>query len=287
MSNVRLSKGLCAIVGEALPGSHTTLNNLFIDAGAPGPPPPGSHAHKWKDWLFRLGTDPNVDTLSVLASILEEFMDVTPTEPTALEAWTKKRQRLVEALETEGLRYYRGGRILPIGTIPSSHQVDQAIRVPSKSSEIDVLLEILVKGLRRAMHPLTHRRKGAQPLHFSSEYDVQDLLHALLRPWVADIRPEEFTPSYAGSSTRMDFLLPKYKIVIELKFVRDRQHGRKIGDEIIIDTDHYRRHPDCAELWCVLFDPEHFLVNAEGLKNDLEGEKSDKDRKIKVKLWVL
>ena len=82
-------------------------------------------------------------------------------------------------------------------------------------------MEVLVKGLRRAMHPLTHRRKGAQPLTFANEYDVQDPLHALLRPWVADIRPEEFTPSYAGSSTRMDFLLPAYRVVIETKIVRD------------------------------------------------------------------
>ena len=51
------------------------------------------------------------------------------------------------------------------------------------------------------MHPLTHRRKNVQPLSFGNEYDVQDLLHALLRPWINDIRPEEFTPSYAGSST--------------------------------------------------------------------------------------
>ncbi|HAI2361552.1 TPA: transposase, partial [Escherichia coli] len=92
----------------------------------------------------------------------------------------------------------------------------------------------LVKGLQRAMHPLTHRRKGSQSLSFSNEYDVQDLLHALLRPWVQDIRPEEFTPSYAGSSTRMDFLLPAHKLVLETKIVRDRSHAKKIGDELII-----------------------------------------------------
>src|SRR5208337_5678311 len=101
-----------------------------------------------------------------------------------------------------------------------------------KPSNISELLDVLVKGLRRAMHPLTHRRKGAQSLTFSNEYDVQDLLHALLRPWVADIRPEEFTPSYAGSSTRMDFLLPAHRLVLELKFVRDRGHASKIGDEL-------------------------------------------------------
>ena len=85
----------------------------------------------------------------------------------------------------------------------------------------------------------------------------------------------------------MDFLLPKYKLVLELKFVRDRQHARKIGDELIIDIEHYRRHPDCDDLWCVIFDTEHLLVNAEGLKNDLEGERTTKDGKVRVRLFVL
>ena len=119
------------------------------------------------------------------------------------------------------------------------------------------------------------------------EYDVQDLLHALLRPWVVNIKPEEFTPSYAGTSTRMDFLLRKLKLVIELEFVRDRQQSRKIGDELIIDIEHYRRHPDCNELWCVVFDTDHLLVNADGLRDDLEGERQTKDGRVKARLLVL
>jgi hypothetical protein len=104
------------------------------------------------------------------------------------------------------------------------------------------LLEVRVSGLRRAMHPLTHRRKGSAILSFSTEYDVQDLLHALLRPSVRDIRPEEFTPSYAGSRTRMAFLRPNYGLVVETKIVRDRGHAKKIGDELIL----VRTQPDEA-----------------------------------------
>lgn len=137
------------------------------------------------------------------------------------------------------------------------------------------------------MHPLIHRRKGAQQLAFSNEYDVQDLLHAMLRPWVSDIRPEEFTPSYAGSSTRMDFLLPTYCLVIELKFVRDRTHAKRIGDELIIDIEHYRVHPQCKILWCVVYDSDHLLTNAEGLQKDLEGKRSRESGELVVKVMVV
>ncbi len=94
------------------------------------------------------------------------------------------------------------------------------------------------------MFPLKQRRKNRASIEFSDEYDVQDLLHALLRPWIRDIRPEEYTPSYAGTSARMDFLLPEYGLVLEVKFVRDQGHGKKVGQELILDISHYQAHPN-------------------------------------------
>jgi hypothetical protein len=194
-----------------------------------------------------------------------------------------------QVLEENGLRYFRFGRVLPQGTKPHDDMPMTAdARVgPVNPRSVEDLLEVLVKGLRRAMHPLTHRRKGAQPLTFANEYDVQDLLHALLRPWVADIRPEEFTPSYAGSSTRMDFLLPAYRVVIETKIVRDRAHGKRVGEKLIVDIDHYSKHTDCGTLWCVVYDPDHLVQNAEGLKRDLEGTRSYNDVRFAVRVFVV
>lgn len=287
---MRLSKSLCAIVGQVIPGSHATREMLFRTAGAPGEPPDLSHEAKWKEWLFRAGVDPSVDSLAVLGNVLEEFMDLAPPAGTpALEDWKTKRNLVEASLEENGLRYFRFGRVLPQGQTPECFEPrsDQlAVHDPVKPRTVDELLLVLLKGLRRAMHPLTHRRKGAQQLIFSSEYDVQDLLHALLRPWVSDIRPEECTPSYAGSSTRMDFLLPKYDMVLELKFVRDRAHAKRIGEELIIDIEHYRAHPKCKTLWCVIYDPDHLLTNAEGLRTDLERPRSRKDGELEVRVLI-
>ena len=162
-----------------------------------------------------------------------------------------------------------------------------SIRVPVSVCSIDALLGVLVRGLPRAMHPLTHRRKGSVALKFDSEYDIQDLLHSLLRPWVVDIRPEEYTPSYAGSSTRMDFLLPQHEVVIETKLVRSKDHGRKIGDEFIIDIEHYCRHPNCKHLWCVIYDPNHLIPNPGGLKSDLDGTRSLPDGSVTVNVVIV
>ena len=293
MDNVRLSRLLCAAVGSVLTGSHTTLDALFRSAGAPGDPPNLAHHSKWKEWLFRTGQDPSVDSLAVLGNVLEEFMDLGPDETdSTFENWPAQRRQIEKLLEQNGLRYFRFGRVLPQGQTPSSPESGLPPERPTanastKPTEIEEVVQVLVKGLPRAMHPLTHRRKNAQVLLFSNEYDVQDLLHALLRPWVADIRPEEFTPSYAGSSTRMDFLLPAHRLVIELKFIRDRTHAKKVGAELIVDIEHYRKHPKCQILWCVVYDPNHYLTNAEGLCSDLSGKRSSQDGELVTKVFVL
>ena len=292
MVTVRLSKSLCAVVGDAIAttGSHATLDQLFIGAGVPGDPPSLAHHSKWKEWLFRAGQVPDTDSLAVLGNVLEEFMDLPPMDAERREQWKELRARVEAELEANGVRYYRFGRVLPQG-VPASESLSsaqgRADRVVQRPESVEELLSFLVKSLRRAMHPLTHRRKGSTCLVFSSEYDVQDLLHALMRPWIGDIRPEEFTPSYAGTSTRMDFLLPAYSLVVEMKIVRDRVHAKKIGEELIIDIEHYKRHPDCKVLWCVIYDPEHFLTNAEGLRSDLEGPHSSKEGNVSVRVFTI
>lgn len=290
---MRLSKALCAVVGEVLAstGSHPSLDALFVSAGAPGEPPALAHHSKWKEWLFRAGQSPNIDSLAVLGAVLEEFMDLGPKSDTPeFETWKVKRERIEAVLEENGFRYYRFGRVLPQGDTRlslSGQSPHEVLASPVKPATVDELLEVIIRGLRRAMHPLTHRRKGAQSLHFGNEYDVQDLLHSLLRPWISDIRAEEFTPSYAGSSTRMDFLLPAHGLVIETKIVRDRGHANRIGNELIVDIEHYRRHPGCRRLWCVIYDPEHLIANAPGLRGDLEGPRSSKDGEVLVKVFIL
>ncbi len=104
--------------------------------------------------------------------------------------------------------------------------------------------------------------------HINDEYDVQDILHALLKLYFDDIRPEECTPSYAGKASRMDFLLKAESIVIEVKKTHQGLSDKEIGDQLIIDVGRYKEHPDCKKLICFIYDPEGRIGNPEGIKND-------------------
>jgi hypothetical protein len=290
MENTRLSRALCKIVGDVIQttGGHPSLDALFISSGAPGDPPALAHHSKWKEWLFRAGQDSSVDSLQVLGNVLEEYMDTCPAEVSDHPKWNENKLRIEAALADDGLRYFRLGRVLPLGHAAGNDENNQvaARLVPAKPNNLDEVILVVIQGLRRAMHPLTYRRKGAEQLRFDNEYDVQDLLHALLRPWVQDVRPEEYTPSYAGKSTRMDFLLPAHELVIETKCVRDRQHAKNVGDELLLDIGHYAAHPTCRKLWCVVYDPEHLLTNPVGLR-DMDGEHKRNDRGVMVRVFVV
>jgi len=136
----------------------------------------------------------------------------------------------------------------------------------------DQALRLVTEICRRfpaAARRLTHRHADRTGLAINDEYDVQDLLHALLAAYFDDVRPEEPTGSRAGASSRMDFLLKKPQIVVEAKMTRRGLDQRKVAEELIIDRERYRAHPDCKTLLCFVYDPEHRCTNPSGLETDL------------------
>ncbi|MBA5603711.1 hypothetical protein H1224_21960 [Pectobacterium aroidearum] len=151
------------------------------------------------------------------------------------------------------------------------------------SSTFDNPLQVVEKIIQRfhvVAKQIRHRHNNRETIEITDEYDVQDLLHGLLKIDFDDVRPEEYTPSYAGASTRVDFLLKKEKIIIEVKKTRKGLNTKEIGEQLIIDMARYKSHPDCETLVCFVYDPEERISNPVGLESDLE--KNSKDIKVKV-----
>src|SRR5262249_39670147 len=106
-------------------------------------------------------------------------------------------------------------------------------------------------------------------LDVQDEYDVQDLIHALLRQFYDDVRPEEYSPTYAGGASRIDFLLKKEQIIIEVKMTRPSLKAKELGEQLIIDIARYEKHPDCKMLYCFVYDPNGYIKNPSGIEADL------------------
>lgn len=116
---------------------------------------------------------------------------------------------------------------------------------------------------------LRRRHDNRSTLEIRDEYDVQDLLQGLLKIDFEDVRPEEWTPSYAGGSNRMDFLLKDDEIAIEVKMTRQGLKDKELGEQLIIDIAKYQSHPNCKSLYCFVYDPEGIIRNPRGMEKDL------------------
>ncbi|MES0872240.1 hypothetical protein [Pseudovibrio sp. SCP19] len=143
-------------------------------------------------------------------------------------------------------------------------------------------IEILLNGFHKFARQLRRRHNSRATIKIDDEYDVQDTLYALLKLFYKDIRKEEWTPSYAGGSARMDFLLKDEKTVIEVKKTRDTLKDKKIGEELLVDIGRYNTHQDCEHLICFVYDPEDLIINAVRLESDLSGVKDG----LKVSVFI-
>lgn len=147
--------------------------------------------------------------------------------------------------------------------------------IQEDSRELDSELENIFNKFHKVARQLRTRHDSRNTLEIEDEYDVQDLLHALLLLHFDDVRPEEWTPSYAGGSVRMDFLLKSENIVIEVKKTRKSMTTKSLGEELLIDREKYKVHPDCKKMYCFVYDPEGLLGNPNGIKKDLEKGSED------------
>jgi hypothetical protein len=144
-------------------------------------------------------------------------------------------------------------------------------------------LERVLLRFHLAAGQLRKRRKNKTAYLIEDEYDVQDLLRAILRLDFDDIRSEEWTPSYAGGASKIDLVLKKEKVLIEVKKIGESLTEKQVGPQLIVDTARYDEYPDVETLVCFIYDPDMIISNPKGLQTDLEKLPT---KKLKVKVTI-
>lgn len=188
--------------------------------------------------------------------------------------------RIVRSALTELTRLTsaaRAGVTLVISTDVVDARISAELERTWSTSANALAAEDVISNLLRRFHvfvlQIRSRHDERRTIEIEDEYDVQDLLHSLLKLHFEDVRPEEWTPSYAGYSTRMDFLLKREKIVVEAKMTRKGLDQKGILQELSEDIERYRSHPECKTLFCFVYDPENYCKNPVALEDDLGGQR--------------
>ena len=142
---------------------------------------------------------------------------------------------------------------------------------PFAGGDIDAVALVTTLGRRLlyVQRELGRRYGSRTAMQFNDEYDDQDLFRSLLRIFFEDVRPEECSPSYAGGSSRIDFLIPEMEIAVELKHSRNGLTAKEVGEQLVVDTAKYAQHPSVRHLVCIVLDHHGLLSNPRGLERDL------------------
>lgn len=131
----------------------------------------------------------------------------------------------------------------------------------------------LAKKLCQRFHAVARqlrlRGEYRATLEVVDEFDLQDLLHALLRLQFDDIGTDEWTPSYTNGAPRTTFLLNHDRLAIIVKKTRTGLSAKELADQVRVDIERYRTRERCAQLLCFIYDPEGRIGNPRGLESDL------------------
>jgi hypothetical protein len=234
---------------------------------------------RYQDWLAR-----------ALAAVPEEFAERLREEHKG--AWhSAKIKQFLEAPGEVSLIHKTAEEGTDVSAFPYwQHPFETTFRAPlltqrqiltearqqllstGHNEEVE-LVERICRGFGEFLVPLGSRQRGRPSFVIEDEYDVQDVLHGLLRIFFDDVRPEDFSSDRAGARSRIDFVLRSAGIVVEAKMTRSGLGAAKVGEQLIVDIERYRSHQACNAIVALVYDPEKHITNRRALENDLSGER--------------
>jgi REase_DpnII-MboI len=158
---------------------------------------------------------------------------------------------------------------------------ENLVKSDSTKNSYNNLLSLL-RRFHKVGQAIRNRYDNRNTLIINNEYDVQDLLYGLLNIYFDDIRKEDFSPSHAGANSRIDFVLKKEKIIIEVKMTNDSLSINKLGQELLVDIGRYKEYPNCTDLIIFIYDKGDYVSNKTGFINDLQSQST-----LKLKVTVI
>lgn len=137
--------------------------------------------------------------------------------------------------------------------------------------EINEIIQVLQRFDTSALALTQRRRRDKQDKYYSieDEYDVQDLLFAVLKPSIPDLAIEDHVPQIAGISGRVDLSSRNQGLVIEIKYAATSSRAAIIPRECSERLAIYSRWPGLNYLIFFVYDPLRHLRNTDNFILDM------------------
>lgn len=137
---------------------------------------------------------------------------------------------------------------------------------PEPTAEVALVLRLCERLPQAARILCNRQRKDKASFEITDEYDIQDLLHALLRGYLKHSVQEDPLPKVAGTkSGRADISIEDLGVLIEVKYVHGPQDQRRIFEDFSQDLLLYTEWPHLRTLVLVVYNSAD-LRDAEALE---------------------
>ena len=154
---------------------------------------------------------------------------------------------------------------------PSPKPASPAVAISREqpaSDPVDALRKVCLR-FHAVARQLRLRKDYRTTLEVEDDYDLHDLLCALLKLEFDEVGADEWTPPYAGGSTRTTLLLNRDRLAVVAKKTRSGLTTKELAEQVAADTAHYASRKPCAHLFCFIYDPEGRIGSPTRLETDL------------------
>jgi len=151
---------------------------------------------------------------------------------------------------------------------------------------LDLVLEILSRFNNSIKKITINRRKGKEKFKIENEYDVQDILCTIFQSIFPKIEIESFNPQTGGRSSRVEFFIEEYGIMVETKMIKESDNShRKYITGIQEDMELYHKRTKLKDLIFFIYDPFKITLSNNDFYS-LEGEQTKRGHRFNVKVVI-
>lgn len=173
-------------------------------------------------------------------------------------------------------------RLLPFsaGTDYTHDILFSSLESPPPTADESLILKLCQRLPYAAKLLATRKRSGKTPFTISDEYDVQDLLHAIIRCYLKYSVQEEPLGKVVGTlSSRADIAIEELGVLIELKYVHGPSDQSRILNEFSQDLLLYTK-------WVPLKTCIYVIYNSGDLRDPEAFEKLSGKQEVNGKVFT-
>ncbi len=144
----------------------------------------------------------------------------------------------------------------------------RSIQSHSEQEPLQLLRKVCLR-FHSVARQLRLRKDYRATLEVEDDYDLQDLLCALLKVEFDEVGVEEWTPPYTGGEPRTTLFLNRDQIAVVAKKTRAGLTAKELAEQVVADSAYYRAQDKCATLFCFIYDPEGRIGSPKRLETNL------------------